>query len=202
MLDRMIALVDESWRIEFERVGEYGFSRLQGLWVLREIVCCAIVQRDSMSDSPTITTLYTMTGDCYLTGHRLNNYGEDGKESQIEAGISFEVQNCNLRIRTEKHLKYWLLRARSFSVIFFWPSPPYLVQDLYVLKTLDAYDGRGDVEREILEKVKASQKLLRTVSLHQASLLMTFPKKPYLYSHRVGDISGVRVLRHLVQLFW
>ncbi|XVF46157.1 hypothetical protein PTKIN_Ptkin03bG0004400 [Pterospermum kingtungense] len=97
MLDRMMPLVDESWRIEFERVREYGFSRLQGLWFPREIVCCAIVQRDSMFDSPTITTLYTMTGDCYLTGQRLHNYGEDGKESQIEAGISFEVQNCNLQ---------------------------------------------------------------------------------------------------------
>lgn len=31
-------LVDESWRIKFERVREDGFSRLQGLWVLREIV--------------------------------------------------------------------------------------------------------------------------------------------------------------------
>lgn len=31
-------LVDESWRVKFERVREDGFSRLQGLWVLREIV--------------------------------------------------------------------------------------------------------------------------------------------------------------------
>lgn len=31
-------LVDESWRLKFERVRENGFSRLQGLWVLREIV--------------------------------------------------------------------------------------------------------------------------------------------------------------------
>lgn len=31
-------LVDESWRIKFERVREDGFSRLQGLWVLKEIV--------------------------------------------------------------------------------------------------------------------------------------------------------------------
>lgn len=31
-------LVDESWRIKFERVREDGFSRLRGLWVLREIV--------------------------------------------------------------------------------------------------------------------------------------------------------------------
>lgn len=31
-------LVDESWRVKFERVRDDGFSRLQGLWVLREIV--------------------------------------------------------------------------------------------------------------------------------------------------------------------
>lgn len=31
-------LVDESWRVKFERVREDGFSGLQGLWVLREIV--------------------------------------------------------------------------------------------------------------------------------------------------------------------
>lgn len=34
----MAPLVDESWRLKFERVREDGFSRLQGLWVLREIV--------------------------------------------------------------------------------------------------------------------------------------------------------------------
>ena len=38
MLDHMMPLVDESWRTKFERVRENGFSRLQGLWVLREIV--------------------------------------------------------------------------------------------------------------------------------------------------------------------
>lgn len=38
MLDHMLPLVDESWRIKFERVRDDGFSRLQGLWVLREIV--------------------------------------------------------------------------------------------------------------------------------------------------------------------
>lgn len=31
-------LVDENWRLKFERVRENGFSRLQGFWVLREIV--------------------------------------------------------------------------------------------------------------------------------------------------------------------
>ncbi|XP_059652910.1 probable E3 ubiquitin ligase SUD1 isoform X2 [Cornus florida] len=38
MLDHMMPLVDEGWRIKFERVREDGFSRLQGFWVLREIV--------------------------------------------------------------------------------------------------------------------------------------------------------------------
>lgn len=38
MLDHMMPLVDDSWRVKFERVKEDGFSRLQGLWVLREIV--------------------------------------------------------------------------------------------------------------------------------------------------------------------
>uniref|UniRef100_A0A2P2KHR2 RING-type E3 ubiquitin transferase n=1 Tax=Rhizophora mucronata TaxID=61149 RepID=A0A2P2KHR2_RHIMU len=38
MLDHMMPLVDESWRMKFERVREDGFSRLQGLWVLKEIV--------------------------------------------------------------------------------------------------------------------------------------------------------------------
>ncbi|KAJ6692505.1 ZINC FINGER RING-CH-TYPE ZINC FINGER RING/FYVE/PHD-TYPE-RELATED [Salix purpurea] len=38
MLDQMMPLVDENWRIKFERVREDGFSRLQGLWVLQEIV--------------------------------------------------------------------------------------------------------------------------------------------------------------------
>ncbi|KAL2477275.1 putative E3 ubiquitin ligase SUD1 [Forsythia ovata] len=38
MLDHMMPLVDDSWRVKFERVREDGFSRLQGLWVLREIV--------------------------------------------------------------------------------------------------------------------------------------------------------------------
>ncbi|GAB4852921.1 Probable E3 ubiquitin ligase sud1 [Ancistrocladus abbreviatus] len=38
MLDHMMPLVDDSWKVKFERVREDGFSRLQGLWVLREIV--------------------------------------------------------------------------------------------------------------------------------------------------------------------
>ncbi|KAG5254177.1 E3 ubiquitin ligase [Salix suchowensis] len=38
MLDQVMPLVDESWRMKFERVREDGFSRLQCLWVLREIV--------------------------------------------------------------------------------------------------------------------------------------------------------------------
>lgn len=38
MLDHMMPLVDESWRLKFERVREDGFSRLQAFRVLREIV--------------------------------------------------------------------------------------------------------------------------------------------------------------------
>lgn len=38
MLDHMLPIMDDSWRAKFERVREDGFSRLQGLWVLREIV--------------------------------------------------------------------------------------------------------------------------------------------------------------------
>ncbi|KAK6916423.1 Zinc finger, RING-CH-type [Dillenia turbinata] len=44
MLDHMMPLVDESWRIKFERVRDDGFSRLQGLWVLREIVIPIIMK--------------------------------------------------------------------------------------------------------------------------------------------------------------
>lgn len=38
MLDHRLPLVDESWRLKFERVKENGFTRLQGFWVLQEIV--------------------------------------------------------------------------------------------------------------------------------------------------------------------
>ncbi|KAK7319893.1 hypothetical protein RJT34_04621 [Clitoria ternatea] len=44
MLDHMMPLVDETWRVKFERVREDGFSRLQGLWVLREIVLPIIMK--------------------------------------------------------------------------------------------------------------------------------------------------------------
>ncbi|KAL8156195.1 hypothetical protein AgCh_001334 [Apium graveolens] len=44
MLDHMIPLADESWRVKFERVRENGFSRLQGFWVLREIVIPVIMK--------------------------------------------------------------------------------------------------------------------------------------------------------------
>ncbi|GMP38355.1 hypothetical protein CsSME_00009632 [Camellia sinensis var. sinensis] len=44
MLENVVPLVDESWRIKFERVREDGFSRLQGFWVLREIVWPIIVK--------------------------------------------------------------------------------------------------------------------------------------------------------------
>ncbi|KAL3843909.1 hypothetical protein ACJIZ3_001312 [Penstemon smallii] len=44
MLDHMMPLMDDSWRIKFERVREDGFSRLQCLWVLREIVLPIIMK--------------------------------------------------------------------------------------------------------------------------------------------------------------
>jgi E3 ubiquitin-protein ligase MARCH6 len=44
MLDHMMPLVDESWRVKFERVREDGFSRLQGFWVLKEIVVPIIMK--------------------------------------------------------------------------------------------------------------------------------------------------------------
>ncbi|OVA15638.1 zinc finger protein [Macleaya cordata] len=44
MLDQMMPLVDESWRVKFERVREDGFSRLRGIWVLREIVIPIIMK--------------------------------------------------------------------------------------------------------------------------------------------------------------
>lgn len=44
MLDHMMPLVDESWRTKFERVKENGFSGLQGVWVMREIVFPVIMK--------------------------------------------------------------------------------------------------------------------------------------------------------------
>nr|GMC81029.1 probable E3 ubiquitin ligase SUD1 isoform X1 [Ipomoea batatas] len=44
MLDQMMPLVDDSWRTKFERVRQDGFSRLQGFWVLREIVVPIIMK--------------------------------------------------------------------------------------------------------------------------------------------------------------
>ncbi|CAM8994149.1 unnamed protein product [Rhodiola kirilowii] len=38
MLDHMMPLVDDTWRLKFERVKEDGFSHLRLFWVLREIV--------------------------------------------------------------------------------------------------------------------------------------------------------------------
>lgn len=38
MLGQMAPLVDETWRIKFDQVRADGFSRLRGLWILREIV--------------------------------------------------------------------------------------------------------------------------------------------------------------------
>ncbi|XP_038706435.1 probable E3 ubiquitin ligase SUD1 isoform X3 [Tripterygium wilfordii] len=43
MLEHMMPLAGESWRMKFERVREDGFSRLRGLWVLREIVLPIII---------------------------------------------------------------------------------------------------------------------------------------------------------------
>ncbi|KAF9601697.1 hypothetical protein IFM89_022117 [Coptis chinensis] len=44
MLDHMTPLVDESWRMKFQRVREDGFSQLRGLWVLQEIVIPIIMK--------------------------------------------------------------------------------------------------------------------------------------------------------------
>lgn len=44
MLDQMAPLVDEGWRVKFERVREDGFSRLRGRWVLQEIVGPIVVK--------------------------------------------------------------------------------------------------------------------------------------------------------------
>ncbi|KAI3755409.1 hypothetical protein L1987_55207 [Smallanthus sonchifolius] len=38
MMDHVLPLADDNWRVKFERVRDDGFSRLQGFWVLREIV--------------------------------------------------------------------------------------------------------------------------------------------------------------------
>lgn len=37
-MDHVLPLAADSWRVKFERVRDDGFSRLQGFWVLREIV--------------------------------------------------------------------------------------------------------------------------------------------------------------------
>ncbi|KAI7735839.1 hypothetical protein M8C21_009754 [Ambrosia artemisiifolia] len=37
-------LMDDSWRVKFERVREDGFSRLQAFWVLQEIVIPIVVK--------------------------------------------------------------------------------------------------------------------------------------------------------------
>ncbi|KAI7729411.1 hypothetical protein M8C21_010249 [Ambrosia artemisiifolia] len=44
MLDHVMPLMDDSWRVKFERVREDGFSRLQAFWVLREIVIPIVVK--------------------------------------------------------------------------------------------------------------------------------------------------------------
>ncbi|KAL8239494.1 hypothetical protein R6Q59_016061 [Mikania micrantha] len=44
MMDHVLPLVDDSWRVKFERVRDHGFSRLQGFWVLREIVAPIVMK--------------------------------------------------------------------------------------------------------------------------------------------------------------
>ncbi|MCO5559734.1 hypothetical protein L7F22_013336 [Adiantum nelumboides] len=44
MLGQVAPIVDESWRIKFERVKADGFTRLRGLWVMREIVAPILVK--------------------------------------------------------------------------------------------------------------------------------------------------------------
>lgn len=44
LLGQMAPLTDDSWRIKFEQVKADGFSRLRGLWVLREILAPILVK--------------------------------------------------------------------------------------------------------------------------------------------------------------
>ncbi|KAI3708014.1 hypothetical protein L2E82_37008 [Cichorium intybus] len=44
MMDHVLPLVDDTWRVKFERVRDDGFSRLQGFWVLREIVAPIVMK--------------------------------------------------------------------------------------------------------------------------------------------------------------
>ncbi|XP_076956303.1 putative E3 ubiquitin ligase SUD1 isoform X2 [Bidens hawaiensis] len=44
MLDHVMPLMDDSWRVKLERVRQEGFSRLQAFWVLREIVVPIIIK--------------------------------------------------------------------------------------------------------------------------------------------------------------
>lgn len=44
MLGQVAPLVDESWRTKFERVKADGFTRLRGLWVMKEIVAPILVK--------------------------------------------------------------------------------------------------------------------------------------------------------------
>ncbi|KAH9332140.1 hypothetical protein KI387_043721 [Taxus chinensis] len=44
LLGQMAPLADESWRVKFEQVKADGFSRLRGLWVLREIVAPILIK--------------------------------------------------------------------------------------------------------------------------------------------------------------
>ncbi|XP_071733668.1 probable E3 ubiquitin ligase SUD1 [Rutidosis leptorrhynchoides] len=44
MMEHVLPLVDDSWRVKFEQVRDDGFSRLLGFWVLREIVVPVIMK--------------------------------------------------------------------------------------------------------------------------------------------------------------
>ena len=44
MLGQIAPLVDDSWRTKFERVKADGFTRLQGLWIMHDIVLPILVK--------------------------------------------------------------------------------------------------------------------------------------------------------------
>ncbi|KAJ6777212.1 ZINC FINGER RING-CH-TYPE ZINC FINGER RING/FYVE/PHD-TYPE-RELATED [Salix koriyanagi] len=100
MLDQVMPLVDESWRMKFERVREDGFSRLQCLWCtdlhgwgVSPSACCASVPKDSMCGSPTFTTQFVMITISLVAGYM--TMGRILGEKQNEAGTSSEAQNSN-----------------------------------------------------------------------------------------------------------
>lgn len=129
MLDHVTPLMDDSWRVKFERVREDGFSRLQALWVLREIVIPIMIKLLTALCVPYVlahggfsvfgyplvvnsaVSRFAWLGclglsllcfcakwfhvwfrnlnksiqdDRYLIGRRLNNFGEDNTQPQVE----------------------------------------------------------------------------------------------------------------------